>query len=72
MDKDLEKLITETMKSTFADAPEKLIERGLREIQYDICPHCQNATVVYEAGCAHCEIRLGGCGTFSALHTSAM
>ena len=35
-------------------------------VAYDICPHCQNATVVYEAGCAHCEIRLGGCGTFSA------
>ena len=46
MDKDLEKLITETMKSTFADAPEKLIERGLREIQYDICPHCK--TEIYE------------------------
>ena len=30
------------------------------------CPNCQNATVVYEAGCAHCDVRLGGCGVFSA------
>ena len=41
MDKDLKKLITEAIKKTFAEAPEKLIERGLREIQYDICPHCK-------------------------------
>ena len=33
---------------------------------HDICPNCQNATVVYEAGCAHCDVRLGGCGVFSA------
>ena len=41
MDKDLKKLIDETIDSTFAAAPEKLIERGIREIQYDICPHCK-------------------------------
>ena len=46
MDKDLKKLITEAIKKTFAEAPEKLIERGLREIQYDICPHCK--TEIYE------------------------
>lgn len=41
MDKDLKKLISETITKTFATAPEKLIERGVREIQYDICPHCK-------------------------------
>lgn len=41
MNKDLKRLITETIKETFAEAPEKLIERGVREIQYDICPHCK-------------------------------
>ena len=46
MDTDLKKLITETINKTFAEAPEKLIERGIREIQYDICPHCR--TEIYE------------------------
>ncbi len=41
MDEALNKLITETINKTFAKAPEKLIERGVREIQYDICPHCK-------------------------------
>lgn len=41
MNKDLQRLITETIAKTFAEAPEKLIERGIREIQYDICPHCK-------------------------------
>ena len=41
MDKDLKKLIQETLDHTFAEAPEKLVERGVREIQYDICPHCK-------------------------------
>ena len=41
MDKDLKQLISETITETFAKAPEKLIERGVREIQYDICPHCK-------------------------------
>ncbi len=42
MDKDLKKLINETLDQTFAEAPEKLIERGIREIQVDICPHCKH------------------------------
>jgi hypothetical protein len=46
MDKDLKKLIAETMDKHFAAAPEKLVERGVREIQYDICPHCK--TEIYE------------------------
>jgi hypothetical protein len=41
MDKDLKKLITETINQTFAEAKEKMVERGIREIYYDICPHCK-------------------------------
>ena len=41
MHKDLKKLIVETINQTFAKAPEKLVERGTREIYYDICPHCK-------------------------------
>lgn len=41
MDKDLKKLIVETINKTFKEAPEKLVERGIREIYYDICPHCK-------------------------------
>lgn len=33
--------------------------------QGDVCPNCHQATVVIEAGCRHCETRLGGCGEFS-------
>lgn len=46
MDKDLKKLIGETITKTFASAPEKLIERGVREVQCDICPHCKKE--IYE------------------------
>lgn len=31
-----------------------------------VCPKCLNATIVFEAGCRHCDIRLGGCGDYSA------
>ena len=41
MDKDLKKLIVETINETFKNAPEKLVERGIREIYYDVCPHCK-------------------------------
>ena len=41
MDKELKKLITETVQGFFRDAPEKLVERGIHEIYYDICPHCK-------------------------------
>jgi len=41
MDNDLKQLIEETIDKTFSAAPEKLVERGIREIQYDICPHCK-------------------------------
>jgi hypothetical protein len=46
MDKDLKRIVDETIQEVFKDAPEKLIERGVREIQYDICPHCK--TEIYE------------------------
>jgi ribonucleoside-diphosphate reductase alpha chain len=29
-----------------------------------ICPSCHNATLIYEQGCFHCEVRLGGCGNY--------
>ncbi len=46
MDKDLKRVVDETIQELFKDAPEKLIERGVREIQYDICPHCKQE--IYE------------------------
>jgi hypothetical protein len=48
MDNDLKKLINETINETYAAAPEKLVERGIREIQYDICPHCKKQINEYE------------------------
>lgn len=30
------------------------------------CPDCGMASIVVEAGCSHCDVRLGGCGSFSA------
>ena len=41
MNKDLKKVINETIEEFFDNAPEKLIERGSREVYYDICPHCK-------------------------------
>lgn len=29
-----------------------------------VCPKCHNATLVMEAGCRHCDTRLGGCGLY--------
>ena len=46
MDKELKKIIKESVDKVFEDAPEKMIERGTREIYYDICPHCKNE--IYE------------------------
>jgi len=46
MDQDLKKIINEVLDKTFADAPEKLVERGVHEIKYDICPHCKQE--IYE------------------------
>lgn len=33
---------------------------------YSVCPDCKQATVVNDAGCSHCEVRLGGCGIYTA------
>lgn len=33
---------------------------------HSICPECKSATVVNDGGCSHCEVRLGGCGNFTA------
>lgn len=30
-----------------------------------VCPNCLNASLVMEAGCRHCEVKLGGCGEYS-------
>lgn len=46
MDRDLKKLIDETINKFFENAPEKMVERGVREIYYDICPHCKKE--IYE------------------------
>lgn len=29
------------------------------------CPHCGVASLVFESGCLHCDMRLGGCGEYS-------
>jgi ribonucleoside-diphosphate reductase alpha chain len=29
------------------------------------CPRCGVASLVYEAGCLHCDVRYGGCGDFN-------
>ena len=39
-----------------------------RSMQVDataVCPNCHNATLVFDAGCYHCEPKLGGCGDFN-------
>lgn len=41
MDKELKNLINETIDEVFAEDPEKMVERGVREVYYDICPHCK-------------------------------
>jgi len=41
MDKSIKKLISEVIDEFFENAPEKLIERGVREVYYDVCPHCK-------------------------------
>jgi len=46
MDKDLQKLITETVDKIFQSAPMKMVEQGTRPEYYDICPHCKEE--IYE------------------------
>jgi ribonucleoside-diphosphate reductase alpha chain len=29
------------------------------------CPKCGNASLIYESGCVHCDVRFGGCGNFN-------
>lgn len=41
MDKALKRIINESLNQFFKEAPEKMVERGVREINYDICPHCK-------------------------------
>lgn len=46
MDKDLKKLIAETIEEFFENAPVKMIEKGVREETFDVCPHCKKE--IYE------------------------
>jgi hypothetical protein len=46
MDKIITNLIKESVDQFFKNAPEKKITRGVREIYYDMCPHCK--TEIYE------------------------
>jgi hypothetical protein len=46
MDKDLEKLIKETVEKFFESAPAKMIKKGERKEYYDVCPHCNEE--IYE------------------------
>jgi len=41
MDKDLKRIITETVNQFFDKEPEKMIEQGIRNEYYDVCPHCK-------------------------------
>jgi hypothetical protein len=46
MDKDLQKLINETVEKFFENAPSKMINKGERKEYYDVCPHCNEE--IYE------------------------
>lgn len=46
MDKDLKKIIDETVSEFFDSSPMKMVEIGRRTESYDICPHCK--TEIYE------------------------
>jgi len=41
MDEDLKRLINETVEQFFDNSPIKMIEKGTRTVEYDICPHCK-------------------------------
>jgi hypothetical protein len=41
MDKSLKRIINETVTKIFEESPEKMVEQGVREVYYDICPHCK-------------------------------
>jgi hypothetical protein len=46
MDTDLKKIIDETIEQFFENAPIKMIEKGVREETFDVCPHCKKE--IYE------------------------
>lgn len=46
MDKELKKIINETLTRFFKDAPEKMVQRSAKEVYADICPHCKQE--IYE------------------------
>lgn len=46
MDTALKKIIDETIEQFFENAPIKMIEKGVREETFDVCPHCKKE--IYE------------------------
>lgn len=46
MDKDLKKVIEESLQEFFESEPAKMIERGTRPEYFDVCPHCKKE--IYE------------------------
>jgi hypothetical protein len=46
MDKDLQRIIIESVDAFFENAPLKMIEKGTRSQEFDICPHCKKE--IYE------------------------
>lgn len=46
MDKDLKKIIEQTVSEFFDSSPMKMVETGRRTESYDVCPHCK--TEIYE------------------------
>lgn len=41
MNKELKQLINEIVQQFFDNAPMKMVEKGSRNVTYDICPHCK-------------------------------
>jgi len=46
MDKDLQRVINETIIEFFENSPIKMVEKGTRVEEFDVCPHCKKE--IYE------------------------
>jgi ribonucleoside-diphosphate reductase alpha chain len=63
--------IGKLLRRLFVGAPEPQIISTVEIIPREsidtstVCPECNQASLVMEAGCRHCDIRLGGCGQYS-------
>jgi ribonucleoside-diphosphate reductase alpha chain len=58
----LERLYQPSLLEEVLEAPGALSEAPDRG---QTCPRCGNASLVFEAGCLHCDVRFGGCGDFT-------